>query len=96
MQDLIAYVVAHWADILSAIMQIIGGFTIIAKLTPTTVDDNIINFILKFINLGALNIKPAAKVEAAKEIVEAGVASSTEAGDAVTGVTVKQVQKAVE
>lgn len=96
MQDFIAFFVAHWADILSAITSIIGGFTIIAKLTPTTVDDAIVNAILKVINFGALNIKPAAKVEAAKEIVEAGVASPVEASDAVTGVTVKQVEKAVE
>lgn len=96
MSDIIAYVSEHWTDILTAITSLIGAFAIIAKLTPTTVDDTIINFLLKIINLGALNIKPAAKVEAAKEIVEAGISKPAEAADAVSGVTTAQVVKAVK
>lgn len=96
MSDIIAYLTVHWTDILTAITSLIGAFAIIAKLTPTTVDDTIINFLLKIINLGALNIKPAAKLEATKEMVEAGVAKPAEAADAVSGVTTNQVIKAVK
>lgn len=94
--DILTYIQAHWDDIINAVLALIGAFTIIAKLTPTTVDDNILAFILKVVNFLSLNIKPAAKVEATKEIVEAGIAKPAEAADAVTGITTEQVVKAVK
>lgn len=91
--DIITFVQEHWDEILTAITSLIGFFTVIARLTPTTVDDGIIAFILKVVNMLALNIKPAAKKEAAVEIVQAGVADPKEAGDAVTGVTTQAIVK---
>ena len=96
MSDFIAYVTAHWAEIFQVITSIIGAFTIIAKLTPTATDDKIVDFFLKVINLGALNVKKDAKVEATAEIVDAGVASASTAANAVTGVTTDQVVKATK
>lgn len=91
--DILAYIQQHWDDIITAITSLIGAFTIIAKLTPTTADDKVIDFILKVINFLSLNIKPQAKKEAAVEIIQSGAAEPQQAADAVTGVSTEAIIK---
>ena len=38
-----------WKTMIGAILMILGGASILAKLTPTKIDDKIINSILQFI-----------------------------------------------
>lgn len=89
--DIVTFVQEHWDEIFTAITSLVGFFTILARFTPTTVDDNIVAGILKAINFLALNIKPAAKKEAAVEMIQAGVVDSKEVGDAVTGVSTQSI-----
>lgn len=96
MQDVIAFLLAHGVDIGQGLLQILGGFALIAKITPTTADDKIIAAILKVVSWGSLNLKPAAKVEAAKEIVEAGIATPSQVSIAVSAVKTEQVEKAID
>ena len=47
-QGIIQYLVAHWADIIQAWLQIIGAASIIVKLTPTLKDDDALKWLVKF------------------------------------------------
>lgn len=44
-----------WAGIITAVLAILGGFSALAKITPTQADDEVIDKIYKFINLLGLN-----------------------------------------
>lgn len=57
MADILNYIVQHWTEIVQGVTSIIGGFAIISKITPTTTDDKIVNFLLQFLHFGALNLK---------------------------------------
>ncbi len=59
--DLINWVSANWAQIGVAVLAVVGAASAIAKLTPTTHDDEIVQKILDFLNALALNKKPEAK-----------------------------------
>lgn len=48
-------ILANWEAIIGAILAIIGGFSIIAKLTPTPKDDAILATIVKALDFLALN-----------------------------------------
>jgi hypothetical protein len=55
-QGIIAWLQAHWAEIIQVITSIIGIASIIVKLTPTLKDDNVLLGVIKFIgNYIALN-----------------------------------------
>ncbi len=51
------FIIANWKDILTAVLSILGAFSIIAKLTPNKTDDKIINYLLKIINVFGLTKK---------------------------------------
>jgi hypothetical protein len=55
--EVVNWVLAHGADIVAAVLSILGGFSIIAKLTPTQADDKIIQAILNFIHALGLSKK---------------------------------------
>ena len=46
---IIAWVTANGGQIVVALLSILGGFSIIAKMTPTQADDKIVDAILKVI-----------------------------------------------
>jgi hypothetical protein len=52
-----------WGEIANAILQIIGGASVIAKLTPTPKDDNFLAKVKRWVGFIALNptIKPPPK-----------------------------------
>lgn len=41
----------EWGKVIEAVLMILGGFSIIARFTPTKVDDKIIDKILSFVHL---------------------------------------------
>lgn len=49
-QTILAWFAAHGAEALSAILMVLGGFSVLAKLTPTEVDDRVIQFIIDIIH----------------------------------------------
>ncbi|HDL19934.1 MAG TPA: hypothetical protein ENH30_01515 [Nitrospirae bacterium] len=51
----VMWVIENGAQIVSGALMIVGGASLIAKLTPTKADDRIINKILGFLNGIALN-----------------------------------------
>ena len=57
MQEYISWIVANYNTIITALLAIIGGFSIIAKLTPTPKDDAIIAKIVAALDFVALNKK---------------------------------------
>ena len=52
------WLLENWDNILLGITSIVTGASIIAKLTPTQTDDEIIGKILRFIDKIALNNEP--------------------------------------
>lgn len=50
METIIAYVMSHGKELIELGLAILGAFSILAKLTPTKVDDNILGFIAKIIH----------------------------------------------
>jgi hypothetical protein len=52
---MIEYIVANWATIVAAITAVVSAASVIARLTPTQVDNQIIDKILSLIDVLALN-----------------------------------------
>jgi hypothetical protein len=48
---IIGWITANGSQIIVAVLSILGGFSIIAKMTPTQADDKVIDGILKFIQV---------------------------------------------
>ena len=55
--SIITWITTNGAAILGAILAILGGFSIIAKLTPTDTDDKIIQKVLDIIHALGLTKK---------------------------------------
>ena len=54
MSELVSFVMDNYVSILSAVASIVGGFPVIASLTPNKSDDRIVQMILDVVNfLGA-------------------------------------------
>lgn len=47
---IVTWITTNWANIGMAVLSILGGFSIIAKLTPTKADDKVIDAILKIVH----------------------------------------------
>ena len=48
---MIQWILGNWAEIVTGILAVLGGFSILAKLTPSTKDDMIIAKIINFVGL---------------------------------------------
>ena len=46
---IIAFVQAHWTDMLAIITQVIGVASIIVRFTPTLKDDDVLKGVIRFI-----------------------------------------------
>lgn len=57
---LVQYVLAHWDTALSVGLQLVGVASVVAKLTPTVADDNILAVVVKVLNALALARKAPA------------------------------------
>ena len=57
----IMWIVENWPIMLLGITGIVTGASILARLTPTEVDDVFIAKLLKFIDFIAINNKPTVK-----------------------------------
>ena len=54
MSDIMSVITSNYVAILSAVASIVGGFAVIASLTPNKSDDRIVQMILDVVNfLGA-------------------------------------------
>ena len=54
MSEMISYVKENYMQILSAVGGIVGGFAVIASMTPNKSDDRVVQMILDMVNfLGA-------------------------------------------
>lgn len=53
---MIEWIIANAGDLLSAAVQIIGGFAVIATLTPNKADNAIVDMLLRAINLFGGNV----------------------------------------
>jgi hypothetical protein len=54
MSEMVSYVMENYMQILSAVGGIVGGFAVIASMTPNKSDDRIVQMILDVVNfLGA-------------------------------------------
>ena len=51
------WVMTHWTDVLQGVLMVLGGFSILAKLTPTTADDAVIDKVLAVIHAFGLTKK---------------------------------------
>jgi len=49
------WIMEHWADILTTITYIVTAASFIARLTPSRVDDEILDVIRRFVDFLALN-----------------------------------------
>tara|TARA_R110002020_G_C15957900_1_gene746301 strand:+ start:217 stop:408 length:192 start_codon:yes stop_codon:yes gene_type:complete len=54
MSEMVSYVMENYVQMLSAVGGIVGGFAVVASLTPNKSDDRIVQMILDMVNfLGA-------------------------------------------
>ncbi len=51
----ITWLLANWAGILGGITSIVGGFAVLARFTPNTSDDRVIQVLLDLVNFGGMN-----------------------------------------
>jgi len=52
------WITVNWASIIAIITGVISVASIVAKLTPTKVDDNVVGYLIKFVDILAVNNKP--------------------------------------
>ena len=52
------FITNHWQEIMIAVPSVIAAASAIARITPTRHDDEVVNFILKVVNVLALNKAP--------------------------------------
>lgn len=57
MNDVIGWVMQNGVALIQAVLMVLGGFSIIAKFTPTKKDDAVIDAILKVIHTLGLTKK---------------------------------------
>ena len=53
------YIIENWTAILSAITSIVGGFSIIATMTPNKADNMLVDKLMKAINFLGANLGKA-------------------------------------
>lgn len=53
------YLIENWTVILSAITSIVGGFSVLATLTPNSADNMIVDKVMKAINFMGANFGKA-------------------------------------
>lgn len=49
LQQIVAYVTAHWAEIVQIYLAIVGLASLVVKLTPTLKDDDVLKGIVRFL-----------------------------------------------
>ena len=59
MSELVGLLTGNYVEILSAVASIVGGFAILASLTPNKSDDRIVQMILDVVNFLGANIGKA-------------------------------------
>ena len=52
------WIIANWASVVAIVTGVVTVASIIAKLTPTQTDDKIVAYVLKIVDVLALNTKP--------------------------------------
>ena len=57
--NLISWIAANGSSLVSAILQIVGAFSLIATLTPNKVDDRIAQVLMDIVNFLGANIGKA-------------------------------------
>ena len=59
MSELVSFVASNYVSILSSIPSIVGGFAVLASLTPNKSDDRIVQIILDIVNFVGANFGKA-------------------------------------
>ena len=59
MSELVGLLTGNYVEILSAVASIVGGFAILASLTPNKSDDRMVQMILDVVNFLGANIGKA-------------------------------------
>ena len=59
MNEVISLVSSNYVGIISAVASIVGGFAVLASLTPNKSDDRIVQIILDIVNFLGANIGKA-------------------------------------
>lgn len=57
MAEVLSFIATHGAEIITAVLAILGGFSVLAKFTPTQADDKVIATILSVIHTIGLTKK---------------------------------------
>ena len=55
--NIVSYITTNWQDLMLIITTLVTVASLIAKMTPTKVDDKIVDKILGFLNFMAINKK---------------------------------------
>jgi hypothetical protein len=54
--EAIEFVENNWVQILSSVTSIVGGFSVIASMTPNSADNRIVDMLMRVINVMGVNI----------------------------------------
>jgi len=57
--EMIQQVMDNWDSILMAVGSIVGGFSVLATMTPNSADNKVVDMIMRVINLLGANIGKA-------------------------------------
>lgn len=50
MESILNWFVSNWGEAVTAVLAILGGFSVLAKFTPTEADDKVIQAVVDFIH----------------------------------------------
>ena len=57
MEGFVGWMTANWKEVIEAVLALLGAFSVIAKLTPTQVDDNVLAKVYSVIHFLGLSKK---------------------------------------
>ena len=47
---IITWVTTNWTNLGIGVLAVLGGFSVLAKITPTEADDKVVNFLLNLVH----------------------------------------------
>lgn len=56
--EIVNWVLGNWTDVVTLVLSLLGAFSIVAKLTPTTTDDEILAKLYALVHTLGLTKKP--------------------------------------
>ena len=57
--ETVTWVMEHWEEILMGVTSVVGGFSVLASMTPNSADNKVVDAVMQVINFLGANVGKA-------------------------------------